>query len=134
MVNQRLNGLNQLIVISLTDTWFAIAGNDIAVAMFKKVAKEWKVTGNFILNNKTMKCIMFDKPCELLTCSTERKCRWEEDKVQALKWWNSFSFEEKWYKLIEHKTVIEGDYINKGVARLTDRDIIHIHKAEEHLS
>lgn len=48
----------------------------------------------------------------------------------AMNWWNSMTFEEKFYKTIKHNDLIAGDK-TRHPSTLTGREIETIYKAEK---
>jgi hypothetical protein len=50
-------------------------------------------------------------------------------RVNAMKWWNAMTNEEKWYKIVRHKTLVVG-YPERTPDSLTGREIENIYKVE----
>lgn len=48
---------------------------------------------------------------------------------KAMKWWNRMSFEQQFYKTIEHNNLIEGDR-TRHPSTLTGREIEIFYKAD----
>jgi hypothetical protein len=49
-------------------------------------------------------------------------------RINAMKWWNAMSFEDKWYKIIKYKVLVLG-YPERTPNSLTGREIENIYKA-----
>ncbi len=69
-----------------------------------------------------MKCLLFNKDCDLLTCHTKNKCLWHSDREKAMEWWNNLTFTHKWEFIVKNKDLVIG-YPDRDANSLTGREI-----------
>jgi hypothetical protein len=50
----------------------------------------------------------------------------QNNKEIVNKWWNSMTFEEKFYKTIESNSILKGDTVDNHPDKLKEEDIIKI--------